>query len=209
MKKVIVVGAGGFGREAYYTIQAINKVEPQYEVIGFLDDNPRALEGKNIDYPILGSVNDWQPTDDEVYVMGIAAPSTKEKVAKILVGKGARFVTLIQPTAIVCDDAIIGEGCVITGFSIVGALTRIGNFVHIACSMVGQDAEIGDYSTTTGYANITNAHLGKRVFVGSHAVVLNGRKVGDDAYICAGSVVFNHIKAGVKVMGYPAKRFEL
>lgn len=206
MKKVIIVGAGGFGREAYYLIQVINKNRLQYRIIGFLDDNPNALEGKKIDCPILGSVNDWQPSDDEVYVMGIASCKTKEKIATILVGKGAKFVTLIHPAALVNNDAIIGVGCVIGGRSSVGALTRIGDFVHVAGSMVGQEAEIGDYSTTTGFANITNAKLGKRVFVGSHAVILNGLTVGDDAYICAGSIVFNKVKAGSKVFGCPAKR---
>lgn len=208
MKKIIIVGAGGFGREAYYLIQAINDVEPLYEVIGFLDDNSNALEGKKIDCPILGSVNEWKPSEDEVYAMGIASPKTKEKVANILVNKGANFVTLIHPAALVNKDAIIGTGCVVGGRSSVGALTRVGDFVHIAGSMVGQDGLIDDYSTTTGFANITNAKLGKRVFVGSHAVVLNGIKVGDDAYICAGSIVFSKVKAGTKVFGNPAKRMD-
>lgn len=206
MKKLIIVGAGGFGREAFYLIQEINKQNPQYKIVGFLDDNPNALEGKKIDCPILGSVNDWQPSDDEVYAMGIASCKTKEKIANILVGKGAKFVTLIHPAALINNDAIIGDGCIIGGRSSVGALTRIGDFVHIAGSMVGQEAEIGDYSTTTGFANITNAKLGKRVFVGSHAVILNGLTVGDDAYICAGSIVFNKVKAGSKVFGCPAKK---
>ena len=75
--------------------------------------------------------------------------------------------------------------------------------------MVGQNAIIGDFSTVTGYANITNAQLGKRVFVGTHAVIMNKKRVGDDAYICAGSIVFNNVKAGIKVFGNPAKRFDL
>ena len=208
MKKLIIVGAGGFGREAYYLAQAINDVKLQYDIIGFLDDNPNALQGKKIDLPILGTVKDWQPSEDEVFAMGIASCKTKEKVASILVGKGAQFVSLIHPAALVNKDAIIGKGCVIGGRSSVGALTRVGDFVHIAGSMVGQDAIIDDFSTTTGFANITNAKLGKRVFVGSHAVVLNGLTVGDDAFICAGSIVFSKVKAGTKVIGNPAKRMD-
>lgn len=42
------MGAGGFGREAYYLVQAINEVNAMYEIIGFLDDNPNALEGKKL-----------------------------------------------------------------------------------------------------------------------------------------------------------------
>ena len=208
MQKVIIVGAGGFGREAYYLIKDIYKDSSDYKILGFLDDNALALEGKKIPEPILGKVSEWMPSEDEVFVMGIASPKTKEKVATILKSKGARFLTLIHPAALVNSEAIIGEGCVIGGRSSVGALTRIGDFVHVAGSMVGQDAVIDDYSTTTGFANITNAHVGKRVFIGSHAVILNGKKVGDDAYVCAGSVVFNNVKPGTKVIGYPAKKME-
>lgn len=200
------MGAGGFGREAYYLVQAINEVNAMYEIIGFLDDNPNALEGKKIKCPILGTVNDWQPSDDEVYAIGIASCKIKEKIANILVSKGAKFVTLIHPAALINKEAIIGTGCIIGGRSSVGALTRVGDFVHIAGSMVGQDAIIGDYSTTTGFSNITNAHIGKRVFIGSHAVILNGKKVGDDAFVCAGSIVFSNVKSGTKVFGNPAKR---
>lgn len=209
MKRVIIVGAGGFGREAYYLIQAINEIKAQYEIVGFLDDNPNALEGKKIDSPILGRIDEWIPKGDEVYVMGIASPKIKEVIANTLISKGATFITLIHPAALVNRDAIIGTGCVINGRSSIGALARIGSFVHVAGSMIGQDAEIGDYSTTTGYVNVTNAKLGKRVFVGSHAVVLNERKVGDDAFICAGSVVLNNIKAGTKVFGNPARKIDL
>ena len=35
-----------------------------------------------------------------------------------------------------------------------------------------------------------------------------GLTVGDDAYICAGSIVFSKVKAGTKVFGNPAKRMD-
>lgn len=206
MKDIIIVGAGGFGREAVTLIQAVNKVEPQYNILGFINDIPDALDGINIPYKILGSIQEWQPKENEYFIMGIASPTGKEKVATILKEKGAKFETLIHPAALISDYAEIGEGCVIGGRSSVGACTKIGNFVHIAGTMVGQDAIIGDYSTTTGFANITNAQLGKRVFVGSHAVILNRLKVGDDAFVCAGSIVFSNVKANTKVIGNPAKR---
>ena len=90
----------------------------------------------------------------------------------------------------------------------VGDCAVVGDFVNLAGCMVGQDAKIGDYSTVTGFANVTTAQIGRRVFVGSHAVVLNGRKVGDDAFVCAGSIVFSNVKSGVKVIGNPAKRMD-
>ena len=208
MKDIIIVGAGGFGREAYYRIKAVNAVEPTWNIKGFINDVPVDLRSKKIDLPILGTISDWRPSDNEVFAMGISSPLGKAKVASILKSKGAQFATVIHPMAIVEETAVLGEGCMISRGSTVGDCAVLGDFVNIAGSMVGQDAEIGDFSTTTGYANITNAKLGKRVFVGSHAVILNDRKIGDDAFICAGSIVFHHVKPGIKVWGNPARRVD-
>ena len=38
MKKIVIVGAGGFGREVEWLIKSINQVNPTYEMIGFVDD---------------------------------------------------------------------------------------------------------------------------------------------------------------------------
>ncbi len=44
MKNVIIVGAGGFGIEAMYLIDAINKASLEYNVLGFIDDNLKSLD---------------------------------------------------------------------------------------------------------------------------------------------------------------------
>lgn len=209
MKDIIIVGAGGFGREVYFLIKWINDIKPTWNIKGFINDVPVDLNSKDITVPILGTIRDWVPTQDVVFAMGIASPAGKEKVAKILKGRGARFATLVSPEVLICPTAQLGEGTVITVPSIIGDSVRIGCFVNVAGSMIGQDAVIGDFSTTTGYANITNAKLGKRVFVGSHAVILNGRKVGDDAFVGACSCVVRNVPAGATVFGNPAKRIDL
>ena len=104
------------------------------------------------------------------------------------------------------DFVTLGEGCYIYGT--VSPNAQLGSFVSVMGSMIGGGAVIGDFSTTTGYANITSAKLGKKVFVASHAVILNNILVGDDAFIGAGSVVIRNVKAGTKVFGNPAKKVD-
>ncbi len=202
MKDLIIVCAGGFGREVYYMAKQIG----QWNIKGFIDDNVHALVGVNIALPIIGTIKDWVPSENEVFALGVSNPKTKEVIVNIMKAKGAQFVTLIAPHSRIIETTTMGEGCIISGS--VGDCVKIGNFVNIMGSMIGQDSEIGDFTTTTGYTNIASAKLGKRVFVGSHAVVLNGKKVGDDAFICAGSICFSSVKAGTKVFGNPAKKME-
>lgn len=211
MQDVVIVCAGGFGREAYALIRSINRAavkenkEEPYNVLGFLSDDPYALDEINIDKKIIGTIQEWQPRDSEVYVLGISNPKAKEKLSNMLKDRGAKFISLVSPKVYVPDTTEIGEGSIISAYS-VGENVKIGRFVNIAGSMIGGNAVIGDYCTTTGFTNITNAILGKRVFVGSHAVIMNKRKIGDDAFICVGSVVFNNVKPGTKVFGIPAKK---
>ena len=202
MKDLIIVCAGGFGREVYYMAKSIGK----WNIKGFIDDNLHALDGVDIALPIIGTIKDWAPSENEVFALGVSAPKTKEIIVNLMSAKGAKFETLIAPHSRIIESATICEGCIISGS--VGDCVKIGNYVNIMGSMIGQDSIIGDFSTTTGYTNIVAAHIGKRVFVGSHAVVLNDIKVGDDAYICAGSIVFSKVKAGTKVFGNPAKRMD-
>ena len=120
--------------------------------------------------------------------------------------RGCRFETLISPFGRVKPHVTIGEGCIITSYCINNGAV-IGDFVNIQGSMIGGHSVIGDYTTTLGFANVPNAHIGKRVYIGSHAVVL-GNKVGDDAEVCVGSIVVSNVKAGTKVFGNPAKRVD-
>jgi len=201
-KDLIIVGAGGFGREAYYLAKTIG----QWNIKGFIDDNLNALDGVRCECPIIGTIKDWKVSENEFFAMGISSPQIKEKVVSIFKERGARFVTLIHPRAMIYETAEIGEGCVIGGMSNIGDCAEIGSFVNVAGSIVGQDSVIGDFSTTTAFVNIASASIGKRVFIGSQAVILHGKKVGDDAFVCAGSIVVSNVKSGSKVFGNPAKK---
>lgn len=210
MKNIIIVCAGEYGREAMDIIYLCNlhaqetgKEQP-YHVIGFIDDNLQASAGKDYNIPVIGRISDWKPTGDETYMIGAAIPQTKAKLASILKQRGCRFETLIAPWSRVSEDCEIGEGCFITAYSI-SAGVKLGDFVNINGSMITPGAVIDDYSTTTGFTVVEAARVGKRVFIGSHAVVSSGVKIGDDAKISAGSIVVNDVKAGETVFGVPAR----
>ena len=210
MQDIIVVCAGGFGREVHALIRAINRhaktegKEEPYNILGFLSDVPDALDGIKIDSKIIGDIQNWQPKGSEVYALGISSPKSKEKLSTMLKNRGAKFVSLVSPELYIPETTKIGEGSIILAYSI-GECAKIGRFVNVNGSMVGNDAVIGDYNTTTGFTNVTNAIIGKRVFIGSHAVIMNKKKVGDDAFVCVGSVVVKNVKPGTKVFGVPAK----
>ncbi len=207
MKEIIIVGAGGFGRELLQWIKDINKVEKRWIIKGFIDDTEAPLKRFECDYQVIGKIVDWKPSENEVFACAIASPRDKEKVVTLLKEKGAIFEKIIHPTAIIGDFNKIGEGFVAYPNSVVTVNTNIGDYVTLLISAIGHDAVIGDFSTISSYCDITGSvNIGKRVFLGSHVTIVPQRKIGNDAYLGAGSVVVTNIKENKKVMGNPARK---
>lgn len=209
MKSLIIVGASGFGREVLQWAKDTNKEKQEWSIKGFIDDNLDALKGFACDYQILGTIEAWQPAENEVFTCAIAKPSVKEHVVQLLKSKGANFINLVHPTAIIGEFCEVGEGLLVTPRAKISPNVKIGNFVTIFGSGVGHDAIIGDFSSISGNCSV-NGHvrLGKRVFVGSNVCIAPSKKIGDDVFIGMGSMVVSNIKAGYKVMGNPAKKID-
>jgi len=207
MKDLIIVGASGFGRELVEYIEDINRITPQWEIKGFIDDNIQALDGYECDYKIIGRIVDWQPSENEDFVCALAFPDVKKVVVETLQERGANFISIIHPSARVSKHALIGNGVVITPNSNVNCNAQIGDFVSILGSGIGHDAKIGDYSTFSGRCSV-NGHVevGKNVYAGCGVYIAPSKKIGDNATIGIGSVVISNVRPNTKVFGNPAKK---
>ena len=209
MKDIIIVGAGGLGREVLQWIKDINKVKKQWNILGFINDEPHALEGFECDYSIIGTIKEWIPSANQVFACAIADPNGKELVTNLLKERGAVFTPVIHPTAMVSDFSPIGEGMIMYPGSGISVNVKIGKFVTLLYSGVGHNAEIGDYSTISSYCDIAGgAIIEDKVFIGSHTTLIPKKRVGSGAYVGAGSVVVSHVKEGSKVMGNPAMKMD-
>ena len=213
MKKVLIVGAGGMGREVFEWINLGNAFlkglgyEPAWEFLGFIDDDLHALDNSKCDAKVVGTISDYKRTDGEFLIMGVSKPHVKEKLAALLKEKGGVFTTFNYPENIISPSATVGEGCVFYPGAFVGVDCKVGDFVTLLSTSLGHDAELGDYSTVSSWCGI-NGHVkvGKKAFVGSNAVILPGKKIGDEATVGIGSVVISNVKAGGTVFGNPAKK---
>jgi len=210
MKEIIIVGASGFGRELLQMIKDINKVESKWIIKGFIDDDLTALENYECDYKILGKISEWQPSENEVFALGIANPVTKEKIANSLLSRNAVFESIIHPRAFIDSFNKVGIGIVMYPGSRIGVNAVVGDYVTLLSSGIGHDACVGDFTTISSYCGISGkVKIGKKVFISSHCVIIPSKKIGDNAFIGAGSIVINNVKPGAKVFGNPAKKIDL
>ena len=207
MTDLIIVGASGFGREILAVIEMINSTKPTWNVLGFIDDNLNALDNFPLDYNVLGTIKEWKPTGNEKYVIAIASPKIKEKIVRSLKERGAKFATIIAPTATVGDRTTVGEGVVMFGGVGISVDVTIGDFVFFnALDGIGHDAVIGYYCTFGPKVCISGKTvIGKCVNVGALASTYPGVIVEDYATIGMNSCAIRKVKSGTTVIGVPAK----
>jgi sugar O-acyltransferase (sialic acid O-acetyltransferase NeuD family) len=209
MKRLIIVGAGGFAREVFSWAKEVKEHGKDWAIHGFLDDNLSTLDGYHYNVPIIDTIHRYFPQEDDCFVMGISAPTNKKReIVELLQKKGANFSSLVHPNVIIGNNIKIGEGCIISPNVTLSCDIKVGNFVTInAFCGIGHDVIIGDWCTLNSFVNLNGfSRLGEGVEVGSHAVILPNGKVGDFAKIGAGSLVVKEVKPRTTVIGVPAKR---
>lgn len=210
VKNLIIVGAGGMGREVLQWIKDINQAGHTWDILGFIDDNAHALDNIECDYGIVGSISEWDVKKDEYFAVAIADPKTKRAVVEKLKARGAKFAAIIHPRARIGEFNTIGEGAVIYPDASLSVNIRIGDFITLLPSTIGHDAVIGDYCSVMGKCSINgNVHIGDNVYLGCGCIVAPRRNIGDNVYAAMGSVIMTNIRKGIKVMGNPARKYNL
>jgi len=203
---IVIIGAGGFGREVLDIVGALNVIVPTWEFLGFLDDGDpdRQLLGR-LGAEYLGSSSCLADIDAH-FVIGIGSGEDRTRLAALANYLGRVPATLVHPAATVGSDVEIGGGSVVCAQTSITTHIAVGRHVHVnpGCT-IGHDAVLEDFVTLFPGAAISgNVVVREAATVGARAVVLPGLEVGAGAMVGAGAVVVQSIPAGSTVVGVPA-----
>lgn len=208
MKNLIIIGAGGMGRQVCMFAQSCEGFNKEYVIKGFLDDNPHAMDGFENYPPVLGSVEGYQIQPDDIFFNSIGSVSAKKKCINILLGKGGEFITLVHPTAQITPGSKIGRGCMIAAKVGIGTESIIGDFCLIQSNaIIGHDVHVGNFCRIDcNVVLIADVHMDDDVCVHTSSVVNHRVHIGEGATVGALSFVIRNVKPGTTVQGNPAKR---
>jgi sugar O-acyltransferase (sialic acid O-acetyltransferase NeuD family) len=209
MQDLVIVGAGGLGREVALLVERINEKTKRWNLIGFVDDNPTLHNQFFNGIPVIGNI-DWLRYQRYNIICAIADTGTREKIILILAGTQNEFVTLIHPQVDINRFTEIGEGCIICQGCIISTNVKIGNHVIIDWNAtIGHDTLISDFTTLYPASNISgNVQIGIGATFGTGSQVLPSLRIGDHTVVGAGSVVTKHLSNNIIVIGIPAKEMK-
>jgi acetyltransferase EpsM len=202
----VIFGAGGLGHEIWGWIKHSKNFGQAKRLLAFVDDNP-ALWGTEYDgIPIVG--RDQFAGRAISYINAVGSSRARRVVSENLSGQGWHPLTYLHESVLVGINVEIGEGVIVCPRSTLSSDCRLGDhvLVNVGCG-IGHDAAVGSFSILLGAVSLNgNVTVGESVTVGAGAVVHPGRRIGDGAVIGMSSAVFSHVKAGVTVVGNPAKK---
>lgn len=206
MEKIVIIGAGGSGKDVLATLKRYNKIYNKYEILGFLDD--KLPKGKIIyGLPIIGNLN-WIEKNSEIScVISNGFSKTRKDIVKKLKEYKINFPSIVDPSVIIADDIDMGKGVIIQAGSIINPDVTIGDFtfINIDCT-IGHDCKISSYVTIAPGVNISgNTKINSSTEIGSGSILIQNITIGKNCIIGAGTVIINDVPNDSLMVGNPGK----
>jgi len=202
-KEIILVGYSG---HAYVVADAI--LDNDYNIVGYSDKQEASLDPYNLTYLGFEKEADFIGWFKEIpFALGIGDNKLRQIVSNLIEEKGKVAQTIIDKTAAISKNVLIGSGTFINKNVTVNSLAKIGkNVILNTGCIIEHECILQDaVHIAPGAVLAGNVTIGERSFVGANSVVKQGINIGKDVIIGAGSVIITNIPDGKKVVGNPAR----
>ncbi len=211
MKNLLIIGAGGFGREMFAAAREACGFGEGFRIKGYLDGNPHALDGFD-GYPsIIGSSESYVIEEDDVFVTALGNVDARKRCAEMIESRGGCFIPIIHRSASLGPNVVVGEGAFIAHNVVLTADVKIGRHACVFHgSVIGHDTRLGDFSHVYSLVSIGGGvSVGERASVFPGARIVPRISIGNGATVGIGSAVIRSVDPGITVFGVPAQRLRV
>ena len=209
MKRIVIIGAGGHGREVADILRHQSQLDNEIELVGFVDDNP-AIHGQSIDgLPVLGGWSWFDGMDRAgvTVVCAVGSPEICRRLVRRAKELGLSFASAVSPLAHISASAHLGEGVTVFPNVVINTRAFIDSYsiLNVAVT-VSHDTRVGPYSNINPGAHLAgNVTIGEGCYIGMGANVIQGCSIGEWSVVGAGAVVVRDLPANVTAVGVPAR----
>lgn len=204
---VVIVGNSGAARECYWllhTAREADETTPPFK--GFLAWQGHAGQLCELANFFLGSSEDYRPSPDDLFVIGMGKPELRLAAYAWLKSLNAACYTLKHPNAYVCPSATVGEANIFQRDCVVQPDAHIGNANFFNGGVIiGHDAQIGDANTFNLRTGISgNVRIGNANQFAPGSIILEHARVGNRNVFAPGAVAYKGCGDHCLMVGNPA-----
>lgn len=207
MRQIVIIGAGGHGREVLDIFEALNGAGAQYDLLGYVVEPAYGAPGTVVnERPILGDF-DWFAgrAKDVEAICAVGAPELRRRLVQRAREAGVRFCSIVHPSVVRTRWMTIGEGVVIAAGCVLTNQIRIGDHVHLnaGCS-IAHDSVLENFAILAPGVHAAGGVIFEEgCNVGVGVSILPGRRIGRWSVVGGGSAVTADVPPNSTVVGVP------
>ena len=210
MKNLIIIGAGGFGREMFAAAREAVGYGEEFRIKGFLDGKASALDGFS-GYPaIIGSPETYAIEDGDVFVTALGNISARRRCSAMIEERGGRFIPIVHRTASLGPNVTVGDGAFIAHNAVLTADISVGRHSCVFHgTVIGHDTVLEDFTHVYSLVSVgggVRIREGAAVFPGAR--IVPRIEIGEGSVVGIGSAVVRSVDPGTTVFGVPARHLE-
>jgi sugar O-acyltransferase (sialic acid O-acetyltransferase NeuD family) len=209
-KGIILFPFGGNARESLAAILDINRISMEWDLIGFIDDDPATWSKDCCGVKVLGGREVLEEFPDARILAVPGNPDKYLQRKEVIEGlslESSRFSRIIHPTVVISTDSKIGYNTILMPNVVISCGVTIGNHcVILPNTVISHDSSVGEFSCVGSNVTISgHVSIGAHCYRGSGTTIRDNIAVGERTMVGIGSTVISDFNAGLVVAGNPAR----
>jgi len=195
-QRLLIIG-GGLG--AVQVLDSLTRIEYQ-RATAIVDDNPELSGKMEMGVPIMGGQEKIETLfQEKVFDAGVVSVSTsidfRQRMFQKLTQLGIPIANVVDPTARVQRNALLGLGNVILAYCHIGACTIVGNGCFFSPYVdIEHHCRVGDFCTFgPGVMTSSLVNIGRCVRFGTGIFIEPKINIGANSLIGSGAIITRNI----------------